>query len=187
MTTTTVTVERRSKADRLGPANTSPFRSALPGRRLIAAEEMVAIREEELAGLEAILATTTDRRKHAAIALRIRATRNNLQSWLDYLDEDAPREPRAVITPWAHRSGALRIVGSFMGVVKRGVVHASRPNTYDPETGRAVALCRSNIRISVEHDNDRFTGDRTPVEANVAGISCKGCLNAVRKQTSQAA
>lgn len=94
-----VTISRHAADDRRGPAKSSPFRSKSDDTRLIGALEMVRKRHEELRGLEEILAATTDRRTRLVVQARIRATRNNLQSWEDYLDDEAPREPRAVITP----------------------------------------------------------------------------------------
>lgn len=94
-----VTIYRHSADDRKGPAQSSPFRSDSDQARYIAAQEMVAKREHELAGLREILSNTTDRSTQRILAQRILATKNNLDSWLRYIDDASPREKRAVIHP----------------------------------------------------------------------------------------
>lgn len=94
-----VTIYRNSADDRRGPAASSPFRSESDQARYLAAQEMVAKREHELAGLQDILARTKDRSTRKILTQRISATRNNLSSWLRYIEDDAPRDKRAVVTP----------------------------------------------------------------------------------------
>jgi hypothetical protein len=94
-----VTITRHAADDRRGPANLSPFRSKSEETRYAAALDMVAKREEELAGLREIHARVSDRQTQRILAQRILATRNNLRSWEDYVAKHAPREPRAVIHP----------------------------------------------------------------------------------------
>jgi hypothetical protein len=100
MSTTDLAPRRHSKtADRPGPANRSPFRSSHPLRRQIAAAKMVAKREEELAALRAALRKATDEDDQRRLTERLLATSNNLESWLDYLDDDSPRDAGSVIIP----------------------------------------------------------------------------------------
>lgn len=100
-----VTITRNSADDRRGPKSRSPFRSQMPSKRVAAAEAMLAKRERELEGLLEILARTSDTQTQRILAQRIRATKNNLDSWKAYAsganekDEACYREPRAVVTP----------------------------------------------------------------------------------------
>lgn len=94
-----VTITRHAADDRRGPANLSPFRSKSEETRYNAALEMIAKREEEMAGLREILSRISDLQTQRILAQRILATRNNLRSWEDYVAKHAPREPRAVIHP----------------------------------------------------------------------------------------
>lgn len=101
-----ITTSRYSKtADRKKPANQSPFRSDNETKRVKAARQMVEKRTKELVGLEVRLANTKDARTRRVVQQRITATKNNLESWMDYLlgtgdrDEECYREPRAVIIP----------------------------------------------------------------------------------------
>lgn len=94
-----VTITRHAADDRRGPAKASPFRSKSEETRYNAALEMIAKREEELAGLREILSRISDQQTQRILAQRILATRNNLRSWEDYVAKHAPREPRAVIHP----------------------------------------------------------------------------------------
>ena len=94
-----VTIYRDSADDRKGPATSSPFRSKSEETRYLAAQEMVAKREHELAGLKEILSRTSDRSTQKILAQRILATKNNLNSWLRYIEDATPREKRAVIHP----------------------------------------------------------------------------------------
>ena len=94
------TASRYSRtADRPAPASHSPFRSYQPSRRAIAAHQMVEKREDELEALETCLRNERDPREQKRLAQRILATKNNLESWLDYLGDEAPREKGAVIVP----------------------------------------------------------------------------------------
>lgn len=110
-----VTITRHSSDDRKGPANRSPFRSQMESRRVDAALEMIAKREAELAGLLEILAKTSDRQTQRILAQRIRATKNNLDSWKDYFsganekDEECYREPRAVVHPKKYQAPRKRV------------------------------------------------------------------------------
>jgi hypothetical protein len=98
------TITRNSSDDRKGPAKSSPFRSTSDLVRMEAALEMVAKREEELTGLLEIMASISDTQTQRILAQRIRATKNNLDSWKAYVSganekyEEAYREPRAVVT-----------------------------------------------------------------------------------------
>ena len=100
------TTSRNSRtADRSKHASESPFRSKAQRTRIKAAREMVKKRTEELAALEALLAKKNTAAQRRTLQQRATATRNNLNSWLDYLtgeneeEEIAYREPRAVIIP----------------------------------------------------------------------------------------
>lgn len=103
-----VTIWRDSADDRKGPPQASPFRSKSEEARYVAAQEMVAKRERELAGLQEILSRTTDRSTQKILAQRIKGTKNNLASWLRYIDQATPREPRAVVQPRPVRRGKVR-------------------------------------------------------------------------------
>lgn len=101
-----ITKSRYSKtADRRKPANQSPFRSENENTRAKAARQMVDKRTRELVALEVRLAQTKEAKTRRVIQQRITATKNNLESWMDYLlgtnerDEECYREPRAVIIP----------------------------------------------------------------------------------------
>lgn len=94
------TASRYSRtADRPAPASHSPFHSYRPSRREIGAHQMVEKRETELAALEGCLRTERNPREQKRLAQRILATKNNLESWLDYLEEGAYRVQGAVIVP----------------------------------------------------------------------------------------
>jgi hypothetical protein len=86
-------------ADRQGPAESSPFRSSRPRKRLLGAEAMIEKRDLEADQLEAKLAKTTDPAEQARLTLRLLATINNRNSWLDYVADGFPKETRAVIVP----------------------------------------------------------------------------------------
>lgn len=62
---------------------------------------MIGKRYAEIADLERSLAATADRKEQRRLTLRLQASKNNLRSWEDYITKQAPREPRAVITPQA--------------------------------------------------------------------------------------
>lgn len=96
-----VTISRHSADDRKGPPQSSPFRSSNPATRWIAALEMVQKRHEEIAGLEKILGQAKDAKTQRLVRQRLLATKNNLQSWEDYLTAQHPKQTRAVITPRA--------------------------------------------------------------------------------------
>lgn len=98
--TATVKV-RHSADDRKGPRTSSPFRSKAPSTRLIAAQQMVIKRLEEIVALERALGQTGDRAEQRRLTTRLLASKNNLRSWQDYIAQNSPREPRAVITPAA--------------------------------------------------------------------------------------
>lgn len=91
---------RHSADDRKGPRTSSPFRSKVETTRLVAAQQMVIKRLEEVVALEREIgrASGAERRR---LTTRLTATRNNLRSWQDYIAKNTPREPRAVITPAA--------------------------------------------------------------------------------------
>lgn len=94
---------RHSADDRKGDPTSSPFRSEVESTRLKGAFAMVLKRTQEIYALEAELATATEQSPAARQRLRNRltASRNNLASWEAYIDQNAPRERRAVITPAA--------------------------------------------------------------------------------------
>lgn len=108
------TIARHSDDDRLGEKESSPFRSSQPSKRYIAALEMKQKRQAELDDLTALLERTHDQRTLRILSQRILATRNNLRSWVDYLEgtneQQKPcyRESKAVITPRARRASATR-------------------------------------------------------------------------------
>lgn len=93
--------QRNSADDRKGAANTSPFRSKADQARYLAATKMIGKRYAEIATLEQALASTDNKAEQKRLRLRLQASRNNLRSWEDYIAKEAPREPRAVITPAA--------------------------------------------------------------------------------------
>lgn len=101
----TTTARDSRTADRTKHASQSPFRSKAQRARIKAAREMVAKRTEELTALEVLLAKKNTAAQRRTLQQRATATRNNLNSWLDYLtgeneqDEIAYREPRAVVIP----------------------------------------------------------------------------------------
>lgn len=95
-----VVVTRYSRtADRQGPAESSPFRSGLPRKRLFAAEAMIETRDLEADKLEEKLRRTTDPAEQARLTLRLLATVNNQKSWIDYVAGGFRKETRAVIVP----------------------------------------------------------------------------------------
>jgi hypothetical protein len=94
------TASRYSRtADRPGPASSSPFRSARPLKRVLAAEAMVAKRDREIEMLEKLLLRATKAAEQKRITLRLVASINNRKSWLDYLAQGSYKEVRAVIIP----------------------------------------------------------------------------------------
>lgn len=76
----------------------SPFRSHDEGTRQWAAEKMIDKRVGEAIELESQLATALPRARKI-LRLRLAATLNNHQSWVDYIGNGCPRQPRAVIVP----------------------------------------------------------------------------------------
>jgi len=103
------TASRDSRtADRPGPAESSPFRSSLPRKRLLAAEAMVTKRDKEIGMLEGLLLKTSDLEEQRRFTLRLVASINNRNSWLTYIAEGSPKETRAVIVPEikTHHTGA---------------------------------------------------------------------------------
>lgn len=85
-------------ADRPGPDWASPFR--VETETVDGAAEMIAKRQAEIAALEALLVVPGKTRvERNALRARLRASRANLRSWLDYLAKDAPPEKRAVVIP----------------------------------------------------------------------------------------
>lgn len=88
-------VARNSADDRVGV--TSKFRSTDPVERAAEALDMGAKRLaelEELLKLRAKAKTTSERRR---LDIRIRAAKNNLAAWQDYIAKGAKQEPTAVI------------------------------------------------------------------------------------------
>lgn len=81
------------------PVQASPFRSEDEDTRIRAAEAILAQRLSELASLRKINEEETNPKLQRKYATRIRATKNNIKSWVDYLGDNAPREARAVLIP----------------------------------------------------------------------------------------
>lgn len=95
---TRTAVRRNSRtADR--KAGNSPFASGLLPKRVRAAQAMVAKRQQEIGDLNKLLARATDPAEQMRYTLRLLATANSRNSWLDYLADAAPKEVRAVIVP----------------------------------------------------------------------------------------
>lgn len=100
MASRAATASRYSRtADRNGPADSSPFRSSRPRKRLLGAQAMVAKRTQEIEKLEGLLHKTSDPVIQQRVTLHLVASINNRNSWLDYLAEGSPKETRAVIVP----------------------------------------------------------------------------------------
>lgn len=94
------TISRDSRtADRQGPAESSPFRSSRPLKRVLAARDMVNKRDREIEELEALLADAADLPIQQQLTLRLTASIKNRASWKTYLGEGSPKETRAVIVP----------------------------------------------------------------------------------------
>lgn len=92
---------RHSADDRKGAPTDSPFRSKAEGTRLKGAFAMVMKRTQEIYALEAEITQEASPAARRRLQTRLTASRNNLASWQAYIDQDAPRERRAVITPAA--------------------------------------------------------------------------------------
>jgi hypothetical protein len=60
---------------------------------------MVLKRTQEIHALEAEIASANESGIKRRLQQRLQASRNNLASWQAYIDQDAPRERGAVITP----------------------------------------------------------------------------------------
>lgn len=73
----------------------SPFRSYLPAEREEAAHIFVVRRTTELAELEKAWAKERTAKRQRLLMTRIQATRNNRQSWLDYIAQGCPRVANA--------------------------------------------------------------------------------------------
>lgn len=76
----------------------SPFRSTDDDKRFRHALAQVQKRDAEIAKLERVLAGQLPDKARKLLQVRLSASVKNLQSWLDYLGDAAPREPRAVVT-----------------------------------------------------------------------------------------
>jgi len=88
-------VARNSADDRVG--DTSKFRSDDPAERAAEALDMGAKRLAELEALLRLRAKATSTTERRRLDIRIRAAKNNLVAWQDYLKKGAKQEPNAVI------------------------------------------------------------------------------------------
>lgn len=80
-------------------AGPSPFRSTDDDTRFRHALAQVDKRDAEIAKIEAVLARpSTPAKVRKLLETRLKATENNLKSWITYLGDAAPRERRAVVT-----------------------------------------------------------------------------------------
>lgn len=95
--------KRASRSETRRPG--SPFRSNDEGLRADKAVDYILQREAEIMALEIRLSKAQRPGHKRVLALRLQATRASLTSWSDYLNNDAPREARAVMIP---RKRALR-------------------------------------------------------------------------------
>lgn len=96
---TAAILSRYAADDRKGPKSASPFRSKSDEKRFLGAVTMMAKRSDEIAALEKALSGHLSAADRKRALLRLQASKNNLQSWTDYVEEGWPRETRAVITP----------------------------------------------------------------------------------------
>lgn len=62
------------------------------------ADQMVVKSTGEIAGVEKRLDRTSARAEQRRPTTRLLASKKNLRSWQDYIDQNSPREPRAVVT-----------------------------------------------------------------------------------------
>lgn len=85
-------------ADRPGPADASPFRSAKAGRRIVAARAMINKRKDEIAKIEKALERAETPKIQRILTTRLLASKNNLAAWETYI-VGFEQEPRAVIIP----------------------------------------------------------------------------------------
>lgn len=98
--TTAITTSRFSRtADRPGPASASPFRSKQESTRYVAALAMIGKRQQEIKALTKALEQADTFKDQRRITTRLKACQNNLQAWDTYLEQQQPREPRAVVIP----------------------------------------------------------------------------------------
>ena len=77
----------------------SLYASSIPEYRERLAWETLAKRHHELGTLQAALATCKTSKQQLVLLRRIQATKNNRQSWVDYLDNLTPKVKRATIQP----------------------------------------------------------------------------------------
>lgn len=77
----------------------SPFRSYDEATRVEAADKIIAKRKREIASLEKKFAAEKTTKGQRHLLYRLQASKHNLQSWLDYLNEGAPRVAGATIIP----------------------------------------------------------------------------------------
>lgn len=89
------TTTRNSQSEVVG--RNSPYRSKRSGTRNVAAARLVAKRTTEIAALMEALRTSPTAAQQRVLKARIKASRANLQAWLKYIDNEAPRETRAVM------------------------------------------------------------------------------------------
>ena len=81
------------------PQGESIFASSIPEYRERLAWETLAKRVHELGTLRAALAGASGSKTQLVLQRRIQATENNRQSWVNYLDNLAPKVRRATIQP----------------------------------------------------------------------------------------
>jgi hypothetical protein len=92
------TVKRDSRCESVAPGR-SIFASSDPGAREHAVWQTLAKRRQELDALKAAFERASDPARQRHLLQRIRATENNIKSWVAYLDEDSPRVSGATIEP----------------------------------------------------------------------------------------
>lgn len=91
--------QRHSSDDRRGAATTSPFRSKQAPKRLMAALDMIQKRTTEIAQLGILIEATQEAGEKRRLSVRLSASKNNLASWRDYVEQNYPYVKGAVITP----------------------------------------------------------------------------------------
>lgn len=80
-------------------AGPSPFASSRSIARVRAGQKMIDRRNREIEELNLKLAVETDPAVQQRLTLRLLATTNSRNSWLDYQADGSPKEVRAVVVP----------------------------------------------------------------------------------------
>lgn len=91
--------QRNSSDDRKGAATTSPFRSKQASKRLMAALDMIQKRTTEIAQLGVLIEAAESVGEKRRLSVRLSASKNNLASWRDYVEQNYGYVKGAVITP----------------------------------------------------------------------------------------